>query len=112
MPKVLLQEVANYCWSNNFLSKFVVGALCESHMRPLTCSPLPFTAVFTNFFKEYAEDFIDAPPYMEGGEHNLRHYALFQKYLQVYEVLSTLYNMQFVSESWLFTYSNIIGYTH
>lgn len=45
-----------------------------------------FSAVFTNFFKEYAEDFIDAPPYMEGGEHDLRHYSLFQKYLQVYEV--------------------------
>jgi hypothetical protein len=42
-------------------------------------------AVFTNFFRDHAEEFIDAPPLMEGGEHDLKYYSLFQKYLKIYE---------------------------
>eukprot|EP01038_Epipyxis_sp_PR26KG_P014149 gene14149-18987_t len=56
----LIREVADYCWSNNFLD------------------------VFRNFFTEHAEVFEDAPP-MHSGEHNLDYYQLFQVYLKLYE---------------------------
>jgi hypothetical protein len=60
MPSSLIHEVAQYCWSNNFLD------------------------VFHKFFRDYAEDFIDAPEIC-GGEHDLKYYSLFQKYLAIYE---------------------------
>jgi hypothetical protein len=60
MPSSLIHEVASFCWSNNFLD------------------------VFTKFFKDYADDFIDAPE-MCAGEHDLKYQELFLKYLQVYE---------------------------
>lgn len=66
MPKVLIREVANYCWSNNFLK------------------------IFRNFFADHAEAFEDAPE-MCSGEHNLKYYELFQIYLQLYEDTLTTY---------------------
>mmetsp|Transcript_18398 Transcript_18398/g.26522 ORF Transcript_18398/g.26522 Transcript_18398/m.26522 type:complete len:174 (+) Transcript_18398:166-687(+) len=60
MPSKLLLEVADYCWSKNFLD------------------------VFRNFFTEHAEAFEGSPP-MLGGEHNLEYYDLFQVYLKLYE---------------------------
>ena len=57
----LLRSVAEHCWSSEFLD------------------------VFHKFFNDYAEDFIDAPETMEGGEHDLHYDALFRKYLKVYE---------------------------
>jgi len=60
MPASLIHEVASYCWSHNFLD------------------------VFHKFFRDYAEDFIDAPEIC-GGEHELKYYSLFTKYLKIYE---------------------------
>jgi len=60
MPSALIRQVADYCWSNNFLD------------------------VFHKFFRDHAEAFIGAPE-MTGGEHNLEYYGLFQLYLEVYE---------------------------
>jgi len=60
MPSALVRQVADYCWSNNFLD------------------------VFHKFFRDHAEAFIGAPE-MTGGEHNLEYYGLFQVYLEVYE---------------------------
>lgn len=48
--------------------------------------------IFRNYFKEHAIDFVDAPP-MTNGEHNLEYYALFQKYLKLYEVLSKVHSL-------------------
>ena len=65
-PKEFLKQVADYCWSHNFLD------------------------VFHKFFKDHAEAFIGAPE-MTGGEHNMEYYALFQNYLAVYEDTLTDY---------------------
>jgi hypothetical protein len=46
--------------------------------------------VFRKFFKDHAEEFADAPPLMQGGEHNLVYYSLFQEYLGIYEVSPSL----------------------
>ena len=81
MPKGLLHEVAQYCWSHDFLS-MPHSALFDTRNN---CT-ITLAAVFTNFFRDHAEAFIDAPPYVEAGEHDLRYYSLFQKYLRVYEV--------------------------
>ncbi|KAJ1419216.1 hypothetical protein B484DRAFT_351547 [Ochromonadaceae sp. CCMP2298] len=59
-PSKLLQEVADYCWSKNFLD------------------------VFRNFFTEHAEIFEEAPA-LTGGEHDLKYYNLFNVYLKLYE---------------------------
>ena len=53
MPSALIRQVADYCWSNNFLD------------------------VFHKFFKDHAEAFVDAPE-MTGGEHNMEYYRLFE----------------------------------
>ena len=66
MPSALIRQVADYCWSNNFLD------------------------VFHKFFRDHAEAFIGAPE-MTGGEHNLEYYGLFQLYLEVYESTLTEY---------------------
>lgn len=66
MPSALIRQVADYCWSNNFLD------------------------VFHKFFRDHAEAFIGAPD-MTGGEHNLEYYGLFQLYLEVYEATLTEY---------------------
>ena len=66
MPSPLIRQVADYCWSNNFLD------------------------VFHKFFRDHAEAFIGAPD-MTGGEHNMEYYALFQLYLEVYEATLTEY---------------------
>jgi len=66
MPSALIRQVADYCWSNNFLD------------------------VFHKFFRDHAEAFIGAPD-MTGGEHNLEYYGLFQLYLEVYESTLTEY---------------------
>ena len=66
MPSALIRQVADYCWSNNFLD------------------------VFHRFFKDHADRFIGAPE-MTGGEHNLEYYALFETYLEVYEATLTDY---------------------
>ncbi len=66
MPSALIRQVADYCWSNNFLD------------------------VFHKFFRDHAEAFIGAPD-MTGGEHNMEYYALFQLYLEVYEATLTEY---------------------
>lgn len=60
MPSSLIHDVANYCWSHKFLD------------------------VFHKFFRDYAEEFIDAPE-MQSGEHDLKYDALFRKYLSIYE---------------------------
>jgi len=57
----LIAKVAKYCWSRKFLD------------------------VFSGYFTEYAPVFEDAPT-LNGGEHNLEYYELFQKYLVLYEV--------------------------
>jgi hypothetical protein len=46
--------------------------------------------VFQDFFAEHADIFIDAPQEL-GGEQNLQYYALFQKYLQLYESVLSKY---------------------
>jgi len=66
MPSALIKRVADYCWSNNFLS------------------------VFHKFFADHAEAFIGAPEIC-GGEHNMEYYSLFQLYLGVYEDTLTEY---------------------
>lgn len=43
-----------------------------------------FSDVFRDFFAEHADAFIDAPQTIS-GEQNLEYYALFQKYLKLYE---------------------------
>jgi hypothetical protein len=68
MPSSLIRQVADYCWSNNFLD------------------------VFHKFFKDHADAFVGAPE-MTGGEHNMEYYALFQLYLEVYESTLTDYLM-------------------
>lgn len=60
MPSKLIVEVADYCWSKNFLD------------------------IFRNFFAEHGGAFENAPP-LAGGEHNLEYYSLFQIYLKLYE---------------------------
>ena len=42
--------------------------------------------VFRKFFQDHAPEFQDAPPFLEGDEHNLEYYNLFQTYLEIYEV--------------------------
>jgi len=68
MPSALIRQVADYCWSNNFLD------------------------VFHKFFKDHAEAFVGAPE-MTGGEHNMEYYRLFELYLEVYEATLTDYLM-------------------
>lgn len=84
----LIVQVANYCWSHNFLSEYPPLSLPPIiAFTALTCTSMLSlsAAVFTNFFRDHAEEFIDAPPLMEGGEHDLKYYSLFQKYLKIYE---------------------------
>mmetsp|Transcript_23980 Transcript_23980/g.35194 ORF Transcript_23980/g.35194 Transcript_23980/m.35194 type:complete len:170 (+) Transcript_23980:89-598(+) len=63
----IIRQVADYCWSNNFLD------------------------IFRKFFKDHAGDFVDAPPLVQGGEHDLVYYSLFQDYLKIYEDTLTTY---------------------
>jgi hypothetical protein len=67
MPSKLLQDVADYCWSKNFLD------------------------VFRKFFTDHAEAFEGAAPALGGGEHNLEYYDLFQTYLKLYETTLVQY---------------------
>mmetsp|Transcript_999 Transcript_999/g.1660 ORF Transcript_999/g.1660 Transcript_999/m.1660 type:complete len:189 (+) Transcript_999:66-632(+) len=61
MPKyAIVEEAAKHCWSKNFMD------------------------VFKEFFDEHTKLFIDAPAKL-GGEQNLEYYALYQKYLALYE---------------------------
>jgi hypothetical protein len=46
---------------------------------------LLFVDVFRNFFAEHGSVFEDAPA-LNGGEHNMKYYSLFQVYLKLYEV--------------------------
>jgi hypothetical protein len=88
MPSKILQEVADYCWSKNFLGMAMINqerwclvvnnlVICQLH-----------TDVFRNFFAEHGEAFVDAPP-LTGGEHNMKYYSLFQVYLKLYEVTNS-----------------------
>jgi len=88
MPSKILQEVADYCWSKNFLGENFLTALHESDvMKYLTfLKPLLLLIdVFRNFFTEHGAVFEDAPALL-GGEHNMKYYSLFQVYLKLYEV--------------------------
>lgn len=60
--KSLIQKVSEYCWSRGFIT------------------------IFTTYFEDHADMFIDAPDYIENGEHDLKYYSLFEKYLLLYEV--------------------------
>ena len=44
-----------------------------------------FEDVFREFFDDHAELFVDAPQIIS-GEQNIQYYALFQKYLKLYEL--------------------------
>ena len=55
----LIAAAANHCWSNKFLERF------------------------RDFFADNAHEFIDAPDTM--GEQDLGQYAVFQRYLRLYE---------------------------
>lgn len=66
MPKSLIHEVAEYCWSNNFI------------------------VIFRRYFEKNAALFVNAPDMCE-GEHNLIYYNCFEKYLQLYEDTLTDY---------------------
>eukprot|EP01035_Chromulina_nebulosa_P019483 gene19483-25369_t len=66
MPKPLIKEIAEYCWSNNFLK------------------------VFRDYFSENAYIFENAPE-IRDGEHNLVYYNCFQNYLVLYENTLTTY---------------------
>lgn len=48
------------------------------------------TDVFKQFFADHAHLFIDAPQTL-GGEQNLEYYALYQKYLHLYETVLSEY---------------------
>lgn len=98
MPSKLLLEVADYCWSKNFLGKthrtnttLVVVRITN---RALLYTILLFLGlyvdVFRNFFTEHGEVFEDAPP-MTAGEHDMKYYSLFQVYLKLYEVCMKLH---------------------
>jgi hypothetical protein len=56
----LVEEASRHCWSRNFLD------------------------VFRDYFAAHADVFYDAPEKIS-GEQNLEYYALFQKYLKLYE---------------------------
>lgn len=47
-------------------------------------SSFRFPDVFRDFFEKHSDTFIDAPATL-GGEQNLEYYALYQKYLKLYE---------------------------
>jgi hypothetical protein len=81
----IIKKVADFCWSNNFLGEPFLSLLSAR------CPTLPSSLdVFRKFFKDHAEEFADAPPLMQGGEHNLVYYSLFQEYLGIYEVSPSL----------------------
>ena len=65
----LIQKVSTYCWSKGFIQ------------------------IFTKYFEDNADAFIDAPEYVTGGEHDIKYYTLFEKYLILYEVWSNQFHM-------------------
>jgi hypothetical protein len=111
MPSKLLQEVADYCWSKNFLGAVIRSGLlfilCKFFIFSFFFFVLFFIDVFRNFFTEHGEIFEDAPA-LTGGEHNMKYYSLFQVYLKLYEVLYLLFvlflNLVYGSLFFLFNY--------
>jgi hypothetical protein len=91
MPaSTLLRNVADYCWSNNFLGIMKLIFEIQKYENNLPHSLV--LDVFRNFFKEHAVIFEGAPP-MHNGEHDLKYYSLFQTYLKLYEVRILLFSL-------------------
>jgi hypothetical protein len=73
----LVRKVADYCWSNNFLG-FLSPLIDLFPLFDLSFFTCFLIDVFRKFFKDHALEFADAPPLIQGGEHNLVYYSLFQ----------------------------------